>query len=161
MQTVPLRCRCGTVRGEVEAGQAYGHAICYRRDCQAWAAWIEDAGMTDGRGGTGIVATSPERVRITHGRDGLACISLGPKGLLRWYATCCRTAIANTPRDAKVAYVGLIAASLDRREGGAAAAFGPPRFVLNPKSAPVPVDGTPVATLLGGLRIVLGGAPLR
>jgi hypothetical protein len=35
-------------------------------------------------------------------------MSLGPKGLLRWYADSCRTPIGNTPRNPKLSYVGLV-----------------------------------------------------
>ena len=158
-----LRCECGQVQGTVETGHDYTRATCYCRDCQAYAHFLERPGLLDGQGGTDIVAMNPAAVRITAGQQHIACMSLSDKGLLRWYAACCRAPLGNTPRDGKVAYVGMVAASL----GPTAAvdqAFGPAgHTVINIKSAQGEVKPTPVAFVVDGLRIVRGifGARLR
>ena len=64
--------------------------------------------MHDSRGGAEFVATRAEHVAFEAGTEHLACLSLSEKGLLRWYAACCNTPIANTTRDWKFSYVGLI-----------------------------------------------------
>jgi hypothetical protein len=91
-------------------------------------------------------------------------MSLSPKGLLRWYASCCRTPLGNTPRDPKVLYAGLVTACFDAAPQAVDAAFGPRgRIVLNSGSATAPVQATPLALVAGMLRIFAGliGAWLR
>ena len=105
----PLRCRCGNVRGELLRPEHTLHAVCYCRDCQAYAHALGDAaGILDDAGGTEVIATQAGNVRFTAGTQSLACLSLTEGGLLRWYASCCRTPIANTPRDMRLPYAGLM-----------------------------------------------------
>lgn len=115
MSTVhPFQCRCGTLRGEVDQPGRAMRAVCYCRDCRTYAHWLGEPGQTvDGLGGTDIVATHSRYVRLTAGASSLACMSLSPRGLLRWYASCCRTPIANTPRQWKLPYVGLVHTCLE------------------------------------------------
>lgn len=80
-----LRCECGRVQGRVETEQVYVRAKCYCRDCQAYARWLDRPGVVDAQGGTDIVATNPAAVHIIAGDEQIACMSLGEKGLLRWY----------------------------------------------------------------------------
>jgi len=158
-----LRCECGQVEGVVDAAHAYTRATCYCRDCQAYARWLGRPGLMDAQGGTDIVAMNPQAVRFTSGVDRVACMSLSPKGVLRWYAACCRTPIGNTPRDGKIGYVGVPAASL-APPAAVDAAFGQGgRTVINAGSARGEVKPTPVAFMVGGLRILAGilGARLR
>jgi hypothetical protein len=151
----PLRCRCGTVQGEVAAPRSASRAVCYCRDCQAFARYLGHPDDTlNGRGGTQIFATLPRHVRFTQGTDRLQCMSLSPKGLLRWYAGCCRTPIGNTPRDRRISYVGLVRSCLPGDESALDGAFGPVRIALNVASATGPVAATPVASFFGLLRIV-------
>ncbi len=95
-----LRCRCGKLQGEVDTTRVAARAICYCKDCQAFARFLkaEDArarrgGRHRGRGGL------PAAVRFTGGLEHLACMSLSPKGIYRWYASCCNTPVGNTPRN--------------------------------------------------------------
>jgi hypothetical protein len=150
-----IRCRCGTVEGTLASPQRAARAICYCRDCQAFARFLGKPELTlDALGGTDIVATRPDYLRFTHGADRLRCMSLSEKGMLRWYADCCRTPIGNTPRDAKFPYVGIvhecIAASATERD----AAFGPAKTVLNVGSASGAVQPARLSLLLGILRIM-------
>jgi hypothetical protein len=158
-----LRCECGRVQGRVETDQAYVRATCYCRDCQAYARWLDRPGVTDAQGGTDIVAMNPAAVHFTAGDEQIACMSLSGKGILRWYAACCRTPLGNTPRDGKVAYLGVVTTGLSpARE--ADAAFGPRgKTVINSGSAQGKVKATPVGFVVGGLGIVRGmlGAKMR
>ena len=95
---MPLRCHCGAVRGEMDTERAYARATCYCKDCRAFARFLGVPGVLDASGGTDIVPVAPAAVRITAGGEHVVCMSLSPKGLLRWYAACCRTPLANTPR---------------------------------------------------------------
>lgn len=149
-----LRCECGRVQGRVETEQVYVRAKCYCRDCQAYARWLDRPGVVDAQGGTDMVAMNPAGVHITSGSEQIACMSLSEKGILRWYAGCCRTPLGNTPRDAKIAYVGVVGMGLSpAREMDEA--FGPPgRTVINSGSARGKVKATPVGFVVGGLRIL-------
>lgn len=162
--TMPLRCRCGAVQGEIDEGRAYVRATCYCKDCRAFARYLGVPGVLDDAGGTDIIPMAPAAVRFTAGQGLVTCMSLSPKGILRWYASCCRTPLANTPRDPKLPYMGMVTDCFLVTPHQLDAAFGPrDRVVLNTKSATAPVRPTPVAFALGGLRILAGilGARLR
>jgi hypothetical protein len=104
-----LRSQCGAIRGYVALPAKTVRAICYCRDCQAFARYLARAGdVLDEHGGTDIVATAPSHVRFEQGLDALACMSLSATGILGWYASCCRTPFGNTPSDRKTHYVGLV-----------------------------------------------------
>jgi hypothetical protein len=157
----PLRCRCGALEGHVLPSRSATHAVCYCRDCQAYARFLGQAGIVDEDGGTEVVAMLPARVQLTRGLTHLACLSLSERGLLRWYARCCATPIANTPRNPRVPYAGVVHSCL----GDAAAirsTFGALRIAVNTKSARHAVRSTPAATLIGvlGLAAALLGARL-
>lgn len=109
MKLHPIQCRCGALKGELSHVRRGIRAVCYCRDCQAYAhALGEAASILDVLGGTDVVATQARDVRFTSDTRSLACLSLSPRGLLRWYAACCRTPIANTPRDWRLSYAGLV-----------------------------------------------------
>jgi len=160
---ITFHCRCGALRGQIEPGVVYARARCYCRDCQAFARALGREDVLDAEGGTDIVAMLPAGVHVTDGIDRLACMSLSPKGLLRWYAGCCDTPIANTPRDPKVAYAGVLGHCLEGDRDALDAAVGPSRIALNVKSARGQVTPTPLRTFVGVLRIMRGvlGARLR
>jgi len=110
MTDLTLRCGCGSVTGLV-SGVCRGtgnRVICYCDDCQAFARHLGHPERTlDAHGGTDVVQTSPARVRFGKGADRLACVRLTPKGVLRWYASCCSTPIANTAASPSLPFVGL------------------------------------------------------
>ena len=110
--------------------------------------------MLNGLGGTEIVATLPKHVHFTQGLEALACMSLSDRGLLRWYASCCNTPIANTPRDFKTPYVGLIHSCLAKDAPSLDDSFGPVRMVLQTKSVKGKVKSTPVSNVVTLLKIM-------
>ena len=121
-----LQCRCGQVTGEVADTHSALHAVCYCRDCQAYAHHLGQAGtVLDTLAGTEVVATHARHVAFTKGAEHIACVSLTDKGMLRWYACCCHTPLANTGRDWRMPYVGLVHSCL-RTPGGET--LGPPAF---------------------------------
>src|SRR5690606_12926312 len=130
--------------------------------CRAYAQWLGVPGLLDEAGGVDVVAMAPSQLRFTAGQDQIACLSLSPRGIYRWYAACCRTPLGNTPRDPGVHYVGVSTACLD--PAAANTAFGPARrCVISTDSATAPVAPTRWAFVDGGLRILAGilGAKLR
>jgi hypothetical protein len=137
----PLRCRCGTLQGHVSAPQqAMARGVCYCKDCQAYAHFLGRADdVLDVHGGTDVIATHPQHVVIDRGLDALACMSMSPRGLLRWYASCCRTPIGNTSRNPRTAYVGLVHSCLVGAGVPIERSFGPVTLRLNLASATTPV----------------------
>jgi hypothetical protein len=166
---LPLRCRCGALRG-VATGvspDAGTHLVCTCTDCQAYAHYLDRADLLDARGGTDIFQLTPSQLRITAGADRLACVRLTGKGPLRWYASCCRTPVGNTAARPRMPFVGVVLACLDpaldarTRE----AALGPSRGTVFPGSAigglrPGESTRPPLGLILRTVR-VLAGAALR
>jgi hypothetical protein len=151
-RTHPLRCRCGNLQGVVSASFPALRAVCYCADCQAYARFLKAPGVLDRCGGTEVVATRAQQVRCTAGVESLACLSLRPRGLLRWYAGCCGTPIGNTPRNRRLAYVGLIHSCLGD-EAARQSSFGAVRMVANGGSATCTVRSTPVGNAIGILML--------
>lgn len=111
MGELTLKCRCGAMRGLVlDLPKSVGaRMVCYCDDCQAAAHYVGQAGtILDGHGGTEILAIPPSQFKITQGAEHLKCFRLSEKGMLRWYAGCCRTSLANSPTSSKLPYVGLV-----------------------------------------------------
>src|ERR1700733_16290373 len=113
---LPLRCRCGHVRGVARgiSPSAGFRFICYCMDCQAFARFLDRADVLDGAGGTDIVQMPPGRVTLTAGADALRCLCLSNRGVLRWYADCCRTPIANTAARPGFPVLGVIHSFMDQ-----------------------------------------------
>lgn len=152
-----LACRCGQVEGRIDPQRAYVRASCYCRDCRAFARWLGGAELLDTAGGSDIVAMAPDGLHITRGFEKLACMSLGPHGLLRWYASCCRTPLGNVPRDAKLYYLGVPVAAIAEPADAIEASFGPAgRLAVNTASATAAVASPPLRRLAGTLRIAAG-----
>jgi hypothetical protein len=144
---LPLRCRCGTVRGVARdvAPRNVNHCVCYCDDCQAFAHYLGRADeMLDAHGGTEITQMSQANVSFSAGADKIAAMRLGPKGLMRWYAECCRTPIGNTLASGAMPFIGVIHAFID----APSAALGPLHgraWATSAKGgrAAVPKDGLP------------------
>lgn len=132
----PLRCQCGGVQGHVNVSGALTRAICYCKDCQSFAHFLgKDKETLNELGGTDIVPAAPRSVTIAQGIELLACMQLSPKGLLRWYASCCNTPIGNTWRSNKLSYVGLVHNCLENSGKTVDESFGPVKVHVNPQSA--------------------------
>jgi len=132
------------VQGQLASTERAGRAVCYCRDCQAFARFLgEPERILNEQAGTDVVATSPRYLRITRGQEQVRCMSLSESGLLRWYAACCRTPIGNTPRDPRISYVGLVHSCLAGSPVELDQAFGPARVAVNTASARGTVHATP------------------
>lgn len=150
----PLHCRCGTLRGCVSHSGKANRAVCYCKDCQAYAHALGRSGdILDEMGGTDVVATLAKYVTFTQGIEALACLSLSPNGLLRWYAKCCDTPVGNTSRNAKVSYVGLVHTCLEDPSATLESSFGPVRMRVNTQSARGKPNSTPIRTVACVVRL--------
>ncbi|PCJ05910.1 MAG: hypothetical protein COB16_14580 [Rhodobacteraceae bacterium] len=103
----PFACTCGALRGHVSAhGVKIGtRAVCFCADCRAAVLYL---GQPDpAPGPVDIFQTSPDSIEITQGSEHLQVMRLSPKGLLRWYAGCCNTPLANTLARPTLPFAGL------------------------------------------------------
>lgn len=113
MQDMALSCRCGQVHGWVKgvSPSTVNRAICYCDDCQAFAHHLGRAELLDAKGGTEIVQVAPSALSFDKGLERIAGLRLSPKGLHRWYSTCCNTPLGNT-RTPALPFVGIVAGTL-------------------------------------------------
>ncbi|HUQ52291.1 MAG TPA: DUF6151 family protein [Gammaproteobacteria bacterium] len=160
-----LRCRCGTVRGIARGvtPSSINHCFCYCDDCQAFAHFLGRADeVLDAHGGTEITQMSQATVRFAAGVDKVAAMRLSPKGMIRWYASCCRTPIGNTMPTSAMPFIGVIKAFID----APSAALGPIRgrgFKNSAKGGPsaVPKDGLPELVMIARVLAKVLGWRLR
>jgi hypothetical protein len=132
----PLQCRCGTVKGFVAHPRSANRALCYCKDCQAFAHFLKrPAEILDAHGGSDVIQTQPKNVIFTQGIEALACMRLTDKGLLRWYAACCNTPIGNTLPSFKLSFVGLVHTCLVNPSQPLQDSFGTVRAVVNTQGA--------------------------
>jgi uncharacterized protein DUF6151 len=149
---LPLRCRCGHVHGiarDVSPPNGF-RFVCYCKDCQAFARFLERPDVLDAAGGTDIFQLPPGRVTLTAGADALRCVRLSDKGVLRWYTECCRTPIANTAGP-RFPIIGMIHSFMDHAADGRSRdeALGAPLCRIFERSAigPLPPDAPPPPSL--------------
>lgn len=107
---LPLACTCGRVQGRVRglSPKRGNHLVCYCDDCQAFAHWLERADeLLDEHGGTEVFQVTPAQLEIDEGRELLRCLRLSESGLMRWYASCCNTPVANMLAQPKFPFAGV------------------------------------------------------
>lgn len=160
-------CTCGTVRGTIDgiARSDCNRAVCYCDDCQAFAHFLGRADdLLDAHGGTAIVQMSPARLKITAGLGAVRAMRLTSNGILRWYAGCCATPLANTLATASLPFVGVPEACIEAGAGEDAIglAVGPVharvrgRFATGDTSGLDDLHrGAPVAIVLRLARLLL------
>jgi hypothetical protein len=128
--------------------------VCYCDDCQAFVHHLGRADLLDAHAGSDIVQVAPASLVFEGAISRIAGLRLSPKGLYRWYATCCRTPVGNT-LSPSVPFVGVF-----RQLFGSAPAdeiFGEPRGRLFGKFA---VDGAPEGSTRLNPRMLAGAARL-
>jgi hypothetical protein len=142
---LPLRCRCGHVRGVVsEVSPSSGFRfLCYCEDCQAFARFLGRADVLDGAGGTDIFQMPPARMKFTAGTEALRCLRFSSK-VLRWYTDCCRTPVGNTAADPRFPVIAVIHCFMDHQASGHSrdAVLGPPLCRIYERSAIGPLPPT-------------------
>ncbi len=151
-------CACGALRGTARGvAPAVGNRlVCMCDDCQAYAAYLGRDDIVDDAGGTEVFQLTPNRLTFASGTDQLRCVRLTAKGLMRWYADCCKTPLANTLAARRVAFAGVPVMALHPAEARDEA-LGPVRARINGRYA------RPDATDAGHARAPLGliGRSLR
>jgi hypothetical protein len=156
-----FRCRCGEVRGFVAdaSPRAVNHVGCYCDDCQAFVHWLGRAELLDAQGLSDIVQVAPASVAFTLGQDRIKGVRLSPKGLFRWYASCCNTPVGNTLTPS-VPFVGMLTAAFNHGTQRAEELFGPMTGAIMGKyaigEAPPGTAGMRPSLILSVLSKVLG-----
>ena len=135
-----ISCDCGIFQGEITDCTLGVRATCYCKDCQMFAAYLgKTDDVLDQVGGTEVVGLRHSTIRFINGAENIKCISLGSKGLLRWYTDCCKTAIGNTPRNFKVSHIGLIHNCIRGTSSDFEKSFGSVKLRVNTESAKKPI----------------------
>src|SRR5262245_40659587 len=118
--------------------------VCYCKDCQAFARFLERPDVLDAAGGTDIFQMPTGRVRFTAGTDAVRCVRFSSK-VLRWYTDCCRTPIGNTAAGPRFPVVGLIHSFMSHEADGRSrdGVLGPPLCGLYERSAGSPPPNVP------------------
>lgn len=157
---VELQCRCGQVAGRLKGATpaTVNRVICYCADCQAFAHHLGRADWLDAQGGSDIVQVAPSALSFHRGSERIAAVRLSPKGLYRWYASCCKTPVGNTVGPA-IPFVGMVVQVF----GDASRAdelFGTPRAAIYGQYAiggpPPGSTKLPVALMVRCVGLVLG-----
>jgi hypothetical protein len=150
-----IRCHCGKLKGILNRNQAINRCMCYCADCQAFARFLNrEHEILDEMGGTSIIQTLPANVSFTEGIEHLSCIRLTAKGMLRWYAACCNSAIGNTLPTPNLSFIGLIHTCLDSDQTSLDKAFGPIQMYVNIQSAIGEYKPKSTGVLSGTLRML-------
>lgn len=105
-------CSCGQLQGHIapQAIRSGHHLVCFCRDCRAAELYF---GQPDpAPGPVNLFQTTPDAITIRSGAQNLGLFRLGPRGAMRWYATCCDTPIFNTTPRAKFPFAGIRVATL-------------------------------------------------
>ena len=147
---ISLRCRCNHVRGVAREVTPFSgfRFVCYCKDCQAFARFLDRPDVLDAAGGTDIFQLAPARVKLTEGTDAIRCISLS-KRVLRWYTECCRSPIGNTAADPRFPIVAIIHSFMDHEGQLRDEGLGTRLCRIYERSAtgPLPADAPPPPSL--------------
>jgi hypothetical protein len=142
---LPLRCRCGQVRGVASGVSASAgcRVLCYCMDCQAFARFLGRADVLDAAGGTDIFQMPPRHLRLIEGRELVQCLRLREGGVHRWYTNCCRTPMANTAGP-RIPLAGVLHCFMDHQADGRPrdVVLGPPLARIYASSATGPLPPT-------------------
>jgi hypothetical protein len=141
------------------SASAVNRMICYCDDCQAFLHQLGRTDLLDANGGTDIVQVAPASLSFDRGNERIVGLRLAPKGLYRWYTSCCKTPMGNTLGPA-IPFVGIVAQAFDGDVQRTDERFGKPVGAIQGKyaigDAPEGSTGLNVRLLARVLRLVLG-----
>lgn len=133
--------------------------VCYCEDCQAYLHHLGRTDLLDAHGGTDIVQVAPASLSINVGADRIVGLRLTPKGLHRWYASCCKTPLGNTFSPG-LPFVGIVSRAFDEAGNPADAMFGKAvASAYSNRAVGTLPEGTPGMTLrplMHAIRLVVG-----
>lgn len=109
-KNIPLKCHCGSLQGVAQnvSPNSGARLTCLCDDCQTYAHSLGSSErILDPYGGTDVFQLTPSQITLTCGTEQLRCLRLSKKGLMRWYAGCCNTPVANTLSSPKIPFAGV------------------------------------------------------
>ncbi|WP_413560957.1 DUF6151 family protein [Bdellovibrio sp. HCB209] len=151
-----IQCDCGSVKAELKnlPQNTPGRCVCYCTDCQTFAHHLGRTELLDEAGGTEIIPVYPVDMKIQAGEELLRCVRLSPKGLFRWYTSCCKTPMGNTTPG--FPWIGLNGVIVERDESKRAQFFGEIKSRIEGKGAiKTPPAGTSMKTSFKDLWVIL------
>jgi hypothetical protein len=154
---VELHCQCGQVSGRVRdaSPQTVNRAVCYCDDCQAYLHYLGRIDLMSAHGGTDIVQVAPASLTFDRGAERIVGVRLSPKGLYRWYASCCKTPLGNHVGPS-IPFVGIVVQAFERPDD----VFGKPMGGIQGKYAiGTPPEGTNKLNLrliVHAMKMILG-----
>ncbi|MFY0596022.1 MAG: hypothetical protein JXQ85_06305 [Cognatishimia sp.] len=102
-----LTCACGATHWTIKSQAEGRHLKCHCMDCRSFANHLGRASRHIEDDGVRIFQTYPGNVAFTKGGDNLTALRLSPKGILRWYTSCCNTPVATTIAKAGLPFCGM------------------------------------------------------
>ena len=125
--TATLSCSCREVRGLVTdvAPNTVNRVVCYCDDCQAFLHKLDRVDLLDDQGGTDIVQLAPASLSFVQGKERIVGLRLTPRGIDRWYASCCRMPLGNTLGPA-IPFIGILAQAFESETQKPDQLFGRP-----------------------------------
>jgi hypothetical protein len=160
-QDAELRCRCGEIQGRVKdaSPQTVNRVVCYCDDCQAYLHYLGRVDLFDPQGGTDVVQVAPASLTFHRGAERIVGLRLTPRGLYRWYSSCCKTPLGNTLGPA-VPFVGIVVQAFAGAATGPDDIFGKPIGAILGKyatgTAPEGSTKLNVRLVARAVRLVLG-----
>lgn len=160
---VELQCRCGKIHGWLRdaAPDTVNRVVCYCDDCQAFLHHLGRAELLDEHGGSDIVQVAPSTLSFDRGSELITAVRLTPKGLYRWYASCCKTPLGNMVGP-QLPFVGIVTELFQQAPKARPCdeVFGAPRGrILGKFAIGTPPPGSVelnVRVLAGTIRKLLG-----
>ena len=160
-KNVTLHCACRQVCGLAidTSPDTVNRVVCYCDDCQAFLHCLLRADLLDAHGGTDIIQIAPASLSFVQGKEHIVGLRLTPRGLYRWYASCCRTPLGNTLGPA-IPFVGIVAQAFESDTQSPDDIFGQPIGAIYGKyavgRAPQGSSGFNPRLIARALRKVIG-----
>jgi len=156
MMNISLQCKCGAFAASINQNLSpkSQRFTCLCDDCQTYAHAIGRPDVLECDGGTQIFPTTPASFKISKGAENLKCLRLSPKGMFRFYTSCCNTPIANNPPVVKMPYIGVMHSAFNlKSEKEFEELLGPVAARIQGKFGTKPLlagthEGTPISTIL-------------
>ncbi|MHA6323496.1 DUF6151 family protein [Roseivivax sp. CAU 1753] len=114
MPALALSCSCDATRWVLARSMPGKLITCYCNGCQSYIRHLcrndpdKAGGLLSPEGGTLILQTLPDSLTIPRGADHLRALRMTSKGVVRWYAACCDTPVANTIATPALPFVGMV-----------------------------------------------------
>lgn len=84
--------------------------MCHCQDCRAAEMYLGQPDPVPS--GVDLFQTTPDAIQLENSTKGMSVLRLGPKGPLRWYATCCKAPMFNTLSRAGIPFSTVLVARL-------------------------------------------------